>query len=604
MKYWSASVLVLAVGWAGFSLSFYGDWDFTLQILPTVEIYQSTLTINCVFAPGWRIESESKFYSDGFRYQNFYISGTFGDFRVWGKTYFHAQEVRYQKMWLNAELPIGEGKFRISFNHWSRAADYSSYDKDTFGPWPCVEVISWENAWRFMGREAYVVGPVASYAYTGALYLNIGNPYPDPNRFQIYISSAYVGNFEAVFGPAFWTGWVGKTICVRGTIKGYRYTSGGPGDGGYSVAEISLTSPSDLSLGPCPGVMITPSCPGTVIRWFEAKNYAGQTVYVQGPVASITAGTFYGYPGYRIRIGGGGTVGNRVELILGYDPGWPTVGTSYTNEVCVQGKISVIGGIAVILPPDVVSVSGSPCCGGGLPGMFVNWRYTFTWSPFKVTVDFSDCCEGTWFRQLKAEVTDLPLCCGLFLDTTLTFTKAAGLEKLSFSLGDFYLPCCGITATVSADFTTTGKTVKFEPKWKGLSGCFSVYGDVKWTPNVLGGIEIYGFGIVCYTGNVKFRSITAFNPDKVEDLTDITFYANEWEYMSLVYTGQGCCGGNLSFTVETWFGDAGGLFGIQRFKFDLQVPLTSTITVFTKAQWNFAKASPLEWFDVGWNLSF
>ncbi|MGQ9700454.1 MAG: hypothetical protein ACUVQS_05285, partial [Candidatus Bipolaricaulaceae bacterium] len=233
-----------------------------------------------------------------------------------------------------------------------------------------------------------------------------------------------------------------------------------------------------------------------------------------------------------------------------------------------------------------------------------NWRYTFTWDPFKVTVDLSDCCQGTWFRQLTAEISDVPLCCGLFLDSTLTFTKASGLGKLAFSLGDLYLPCCGLTATISAEFTPTSKTVKFEPHWRGISGCFTVYGDVNWTPNTIGGIEVYGFGITCYTDSVKLRAITALDPDKVEDLTDITFYTGEWEYLGLTYTGQGCCGGDLTLTLESWFGDQGLLFGFQRFKVNLEVPLTSTITVFVKGQWNLAKPSPLDWFDLGWSVSF
>jgi len=598
---------LLIWGVLGFGMSFYGTWDFTLRLLPILQIYGSNLVLNCVFAPGWRIQSESKIYSGGvFKYQNFYISGSFGEFNVWGKMYFHAQEVRYQKMWLNAEIPVGQGKFRASFNHWATRSDYSSYDRNMFGEWPCAEVVSWENAWKFIGREMYVVGPVAGYTYAGDLTLYIGGDATNPDRFEIYIPSGSVSAFEAKFGGAFWTGWIGKTVCVKDRIEGLRWTSGGPGGGGYSVARAYITDPSSLNLGSCPGVIISPACPGTTIKWFYAKNYEGQTVYIQGPVASITGpGTYHGYPNtYRVRIGGGAAAANRVEVIMSFNPGWPTVGTSYTNEVCVYGKVSVIGGIAVILPPDLISTSGSPCCGGGLPGMFVNWRYTFTWLPFKITADFSDCCKGTWFRQTKIELSDVALCCGLFLDASLTFTKAAGLEKVAFSLGDLYLPCCGITATVSAEFTPTSKTVKFEPRWRGVSGCFTVYGNVKWTPNIIQGIELYGFDITCYTGNVKLRLITAFDPDKVEDITDITFYTGEWEYMGLTYTGKGCCGGNLTLTLESWFGNRGLIFDFQRFRFNFEVPLASTITVFTKAQWNFANASPLDWFDVGWKISF
>ncbi len=59
-----------------------------------------------------------------------------------------------------------------------------------------------------------------------------------------------------------------------------------------------------------------------------------------------------------------------------------------------------------------------------------------------------------------------------------------------------------------------------------------------------------------------------------------------------------------SFILESWFGSGTYLFGFRRFKFDFQLPIAANITLFSKAQWDFSKASPLEWFDVGWSISF
>lgn len=511
-------LLVLGFSVGGLGISFYGQWDLTLQLLPTLKIYGSELTLNYVFAPGWRVESESKFYSDGLRYQNFYLSGSFGDFDVRGKMYFHAQDVRYQKSWLNAEIPWAGGTFRLSFNHWATRSDYSSSDRNMFGDWPCyvevplapvIEAVDLVNSWTGsndprVGQLYYVHGTIVAYypsSPTSYVNLYLVANYPNKrfivhirfNRFSPPIDLSDVLNRLGVSSLA---EAVGKEICVLGTLKNYTSPSGV-----YNPEIVLAESPNqlnDLNLGVCqPAMVRVPS---------------------EGP--------------------------------------------------------------------------------------YINWRYTFTWDPFKATVDLSDCCQGTWFRQLTAEISDVPLCCGLFLDSTLTFTKASGLEKLTFSVGDLYLPCCGITATVSTEFTPTAKTVQFLPKWQGISGCFTVYGDVNWTPNTIGGIEVYGFGITCYTDSVKLRVITAFDPDKVEDLTDITFYTGEWEYLGLTYTGPGCCGGDLTLTLESWFGDQGLLFGFQRFRFELEVPLTSTITVFAKGQWNLANPSPLQWFDVGWSVSF
>ncbi len=506
--------LVLAASWIGFGMSFYGDWDFTLEILPNLRVYESELTLNYVFAPGWRIESESKIYSDGWRYQNFYIDGTFGDFDIWGKMYFHAQEVRYQKMWLNAEAPIGGGTLWFSFNHWAKRTDYSSSDRDMFGDWPCyvqvaaypvIEAAELVNTWAGptdprIGQLYYVHGTVAGY-YRTSTYVNLNLVYDYPaKRFIIYIRFADIpGGESAVMAKLGITSWPevnGKELCVFGKLVNWVSPSG------VNNPEIVLgDSPrklDDLNLGQCVPQMIW-------VPW-------------EGPM--------------------------------------------------------------------------------------INWRLRYTLSPFTITADFNDCCEGTWFRQVKVELSDVFLCCGLFLDATWTFTKNAGLAEVFLSLGELPLPCCGMTATVETKFTPTSKTVSFKPKWQGISGCFTVYGDAQWSPNILQGIEIYGFGVTCYFDKWELRAITAFNPDKVEDLTDVTFYTDEWEYLSLTYNTSGCCGGSVEFQVQTWFGNQGILFGLQRVRFDLTVPITDRMEIFTKGQWNFAEASPLQWFDVGWSLSF
>lgn len=601
------AILLTVAGGVAHGMSFSGEWNLTFEVLPNTRIYSSDITLSWGFAPGWRVESESKIYSDGLlRYQNFYLSGSFGDFSVWGKMYFHAQDVRYQKTWLNAEIPLGEGTFRSSFHHWASAADYSSGDKSMFGAWPCVDVVSWQDAWKFMTREVQVTGPVAGYYYAGgALTLNIGENYPDPNRFQIYIPAADVPAFEEAFGTQFWTAWVGKTVCVKGTIKGYRYTSGGPDDEGYSVAEVSISSPSALSLGACSGVMVSPVCPGTTIQWFYAKNYEGQVVYVQGPVVSITGlGTYYGYANYyRVRIGGGNGVDNRVEVIMPTHPGWSTAGTSYTNEVCVQGTITISGGIAVILPPDLISTSGTPCCGGGLPGTFLNWRFRYTLDPWTFTVDFGDCCTGFFFRQLSVTATGLPLCCGLVYDVAFSFTKA-GFSLLAVTLSDLPLFCCGLTADLSVSFATDQKTVSFAPTWPGIEGCISIYGDALWEDGVWGGIALYGWRVYCWIGDVRLEAGTALDREKMNSVSPLSFRSGEWEYLGLAYRSAGCCGGDVWFNADLWFGDGVYPFGLRRVRTALEVPVFAGLTLFTRGMIDLSAANPLEYWDVGWEFSF
>ncbi|QAA76227.1 MAG: hypothetical protein BIP78_0461 [Candidatus Bipolaricaulis sibiricus] len=608
----SALSLVLAVALAQ-AMPLVGSWDLTFELLPTTRIYSSDITLNWQFAPGWRVESESKIYSDGLlRYQNFHLDGSLGAFDAWGKIYFHVQEARYRRAWLHMETPLEGGTLRLSFHHWARATEYTSGDRSTFGAWPCVEVVSWMDAWKFMGREVYVAGPVAGYAYAGAaLTLSIGVDSPDPDRFQIYVPPASVAAFETAFGTQFWTSWVGRTVCVRGTIKGYRYTSGGPASGGYSVAEVSITSPSALSLGTCMGVAVSAGCPGTTIRWFEALNHVGQTVYVQGPVASITPssgsppGSYHGHSGYRVRLGGGAAVGNRVEVILPIHPGWSTVGTSYASEVCVHGTITVIDGVAVILPPNLISTSRNRCCTeGGLPGMFLSHRLRYTSAPWTITIDFGDCCWGFTLRQIAVRADSRPLCCGISYDAALSWAPV-GLGTFALTLRGLPLLCCGITADLSVTYATDQKVVHLEPNWPGGRGCLSVYGDAVWTDNAWTGFQIYGWRIYCWLGDLRLEAGVALDRARMNSASPLSFRSAEWTYVGLAYRSASCCGsGNVWFNADFWLGDGPYLFGLRRVRLRLEVPVMAGLAVFTRGMIDQSKAHPLEYWNIGWKLSF
>lgn len=603
---WMALAVFFApLGWAQLHVS--GNFNSTLRVLPTVGIQESELTLKGTIA-GLRVESESTFYHDGLRYQSFYLSGTFGQFNLGGRVSFHAQDVRYRKAWISAEMKHNGGLMRLTVNHWSALGEYTSSDRDKFGPWPCSNTVFWYEAWRHIGRVLYVQGPVVGYEHTGPLRLYVGRPSSDPDRFDVYISVSNLLKFEEAFGARFWESWVGKAVCVQGTIKGYRWTSGGPRDGGYSVAEVAVSSPSNLSSGGCCGYPTALSCPGSLTRWFNAHLQDGEMVWVQGPVVSITGpAKYHGYEDhYRVRIGGGATVANRVEVILPNHPGWPTASSSYSREVCVYGKVTVTGGVAVILPPDLIATRDEPCCTANLlPGVFINQRIYLRWDPFTITVDLWDCCAGFGLGRVTAVATGLPaFCCGLVLDASVTFSACRGTERLALEIRSVSLACCDLVAEIGVVLTLETKTVSLAGRWPRVSGCITLYGDVIWTDHGFSGLALYGWGITCALDRGKLRLVTALDPDAVESMTDVTFYAHEFEYAGITSTGPGCCGGAVSWSAELWFGTKGILFGLQRIRLKLDVPVSPNVTAFIRGQWNFVKAEPLEWFDLGCKIWF
>ena len=85
-----------------------------------------------------------------------------------------------------------------------------------------VDVIQWHEAKNHVGERTTVCGPVVSTKWASAsggspTFLNIGNAYPDTNRFTVVIWKDYRKNFK--FLPEIY--YQGKTICVTGLIREY-----------------------------------------------------------------------------------------------------------------------------------------------------------------------------------------------------------------------------------------------------------------------------------------------------------------------------------------------------------------------------------------------
>jgi hypothetical protein len=100
----------------------------------------------------------------------------------------------------------------------------------------CAAAIGWRDAASSLGTIATVRGPVvdAHFASIGQgqpTFLDIGRPYPDPDRFSVVIWGRDRGNFAA---PPEQT-YRGRTICVSGLI-----------DTASGTAGIEVTSPAAI----------------------------------------------------------------------------------------------------------------------------------------------------------------------------------------------------------------------------------------------------------------------------------------------------------------------------------------------------------------------
>lgn len=96
--------------------------------------------------------------------------------------------------------------------------------------------IDWTEADDHVGDYVAVIGDVTSVKYGNPTFINIGNDYPNPSRFQAIIWDDDIDSFNYDL-----TSLEGETIYVIGTVKSYSYED-------YSVPEIVVSDPADIVL--------------------------------------------------------------------------------------------------------------------------------------------------------------------------------------------------------------------------------------------------------------------------------------------------------------------------------------------------------------------
>ena len=114
----------------------------------------------------------------------------------------------------------------------------SCADSDSPTPAPIKDStsISWDEAKNHVGDRATVYGTVVDAKWASGskgkpTFLNIGKPYPDPNRFTVVIWIENRGKFHKA--PEIY--YLGKTIYVTGLIVPYK-----------GIAEIEVKDPSQI----------------------------------------------------------------------------------------------------------------------------------------------------------------------------------------------------------------------------------------------------------------------------------------------------------------------------------------------------------------------
>lgn len=103
----------------------------------------------------------------------------------------------------------------------------------------CADPVAWQEAGDLVGQPAAVTGPVADATYAPEVggaptFLNLGNPHPDANRFDVVVYDDVRDEFAEPPEQAF----AGARVCVTGTV---RERDGVPQvvlDSSLSIAEV------------------------------------------------------------------------------------------------------------------------------------------------------------------------------------------------------------------------------------------------------------------------------------------------------------------------------------------------------------------------------
>jgi len=100
------------------------------------------------------------------------------------------------------------------------------------------DTINWDEAATYIGEYKTVCGPVVDTHYAASsngrpTFLNLGQPYPKPNRFTVVIWGRNRDKFSTSPEQLY----SGVTICVSGLIEEYR-----------GIPETEVSEPSQIEI--------------------------------------------------------------------------------------------------------------------------------------------------------------------------------------------------------------------------------------------------------------------------------------------------------------------------------------------------------------------
>ncbi len=190
--------------------------------------------------------------------------------------------------------------------------------------------------------------------------------------------------------------------------------------------------------------------------------------------------------------------------------------------------------------------------------------------------------------------------------STFSF-DTSGLAGVEFCVSDIPVPTIEwLSLSACVDFVVgpnEGKSVSLTPSLKMPAGCFTLYSSILTAPGAgslsITGLSIYGFGLSCTVGGVRFTDATSLSPSKNLAVTGDAAY---WEKMRFSSVTDSCCGGAFNFDVTLWFLQTSTqLFDLGKTSIALSYGFGENLTARTGA--SITTLGVVEW-DLGFCLSW
>ena len=294
-----------------------------------------------------------------------------------------------------------------------------------------------------------------------------------------------------------------------------------------------------------------------------------------------------------------------MDLVTGFDFGGIAIGMT-VRHWDTDYNANFFDAAAGLWPFAVWYPDETPCTQTGSFGMM--YIFSATVAPITVKASFVDCCEGIEFYQALITLKGIGLCCGITYDAELSFLKEKGFDYISFS-GINVPICCGVSFDVTVTYGVDYKELEITPKFGGIvEGCFTVWGDAVFDDYVWTGIEIYGFKIRCTIADCNYiEFVNAFNVTEVnKKLAAADAFSGtcgEFELVKIGFCGAGCCGGKYDVTLRFFFGTGGGIFGMTRMNWTINIPVMTNFTLTFNGRVGVAGCFTQQ-FCFGWTFTF